>query len=61
MPEWLKTKYEALWVRFAARILMGRNLKRCTVVSRRDNNDMWYMAEKLQSVAKRMSTKYEGC
>lgn len=59
MRDWINRHYEAWLVCIAARILMGRNLKRCKVVSRRDNNDMWYMAEKLEQVAKRMRNKYE--
>jgi len=42
----------------AAGILIGRNVQRSPVVSRRDNNDMWSMAEKLEAIAKRISTKY---
>ncbi|QNR43488.1 hypothetical protein D5S12_20140 [Pseudomonas syringae] len=45
-------------IRIAARILMGRNVQRSAVVSRRDNNDMWYMAEKLESIADRISRQY---
>lgn len=29
-------------------------------MSRKDNNDMWYMAESLEQIAKRMRNKYEG-
>lgn len=43
----------------AARILQDRNVTRAMIVSRRDNNDMWYMAEKLQAIAKRMRDGYE--
>lgn len=39
---------------------MGRNVARCRVVSRRDNNDMWYMAEQLGSIANRIATGYKG-
>lgn len=56
----LSRKFEAALVRLAAWILMGRNVARCKVVSRRDNNDMWYMAERLESIARRMSTGYKG-
>jgi hypothetical protein len=45
-------------IRLAIAILIGRNVQRCRVVSRRDNNDMWYMAEKLDSIATRISKKY---
>ena len=54
----LRRKLEAWLVRLAASILMGRNVPRSGVVSRRDNNDMWYMAERLESIAKRISSNY---
>ncbi len=40
----LRRKVESGLIRLAAAILAGRNLQRSLVVSRRDNNDMWYMA-----------------
>lgn len=46
-------------IRLAARILMDRNVHRCKVVSRRDNNDMWSMAEKLEGIADRIDRKYK--
>ncbi|WP_183153045.1 hypothetical protein [Pseudomonas amygdali] len=55
---WLRRKLEAGMIRIAARILIGRNVQRSSVVSRRDNNDMWYMAEKLESIADRISRQY---
>jgi len=42
----------------AARILIDRNVQRAAVVSRRDNNDMWGMAEKLEAIAKHISKGY---
>ncbi|QGL59595.1 hypothetical protein POR16_10355 [Pseudomonas coronafaciens pv. oryzae str. 1_6] len=45
-------------IRIAACILMGRNVQRSTVVSRRDNNDMWYMAEQLEGIADRITHQY---
>lgn len=54
----LKARYEAGWIRFAARILLNRNVKRAAVVSRRDNNDMWYIAERLYAVANRIIDGY---
>jgi hypothetical protein len=56
----LRRKFEAALIRLAAKILMGRNVHRCRVVSRRDNNDMWYMAEKLEAIADRISNGYKG-
>ena len=55
---WLRRKLEAGMIRIAARILMGRNVQRSAVVSRRDNNDMYYMAEKLEGIADRISRQY---
>lgn len=54
----LRRKFEAAMIRLAIAILMGRNVQRSLVVSRRDNNDMWYMAEKLDAIATRISKKY---
>lgn len=56
----IRRKFEAALVRLAAWILMGRNATRCRVVSRRDNNDMQYMGERLESIAGRMSSGYKG-
>lgn len=54
----LRRKFEAALIRLAAKILMGRNVHRCQVVSRRDNNDMWSIAEKLEAVADRIERQY---
>lgn len=60
MKDWIRRHFEAWLVLVAAKILIGRNVQRCKVVSRKDNNDMWYMAEDLEQIAKRMRNKYEG-
>ena len=39
-------------------VITAPNVQRSAVVSRRDNNDMWAMAEKLEAIAKRISKKY---
>lgn len=54
----LRRKVEAWMIRLAAKILMDRNVQRSAVVSRRDNNDMWSMAEKLEAIADRIERKY---
>lgn len=54
----MRRHFEALLIQLVAWILIGRNVKRCKVVSRRDNNDMWYMAEKLESIADRIKNGY---
>lgn len=53
-----RRKLEAALIRLAVAILMGRNVTRSLVASRRDNNDMWYMAESLQDIAQRISKGY---
>lgn len=54
----LRRKFEAALICLAIAILMDRNVTRSLVVSRRDNNDMWYMAESLQDIAQRISKNY---
>ena len=54
----LRRKLEAALVRLAIAILMGRNVTRSLVVSRRDNNDMWHMAERLEDIADRIARGY---
>ena len=54
----LRRKIEAWLILLAAKILIDRNVQRSAVVSRRDNNDMWAMAEQLEAIAKRISKKY---
>ena len=58
MKRFIRRKAEAWMILLAAWILSGRNVHRSAVVSRRDNNDMWAMAEKLEAIAKRISTNY---
>ena len=60
MKAWIKRHYEAWHINRAAKILGGRNVTRCRVVSRRDNNDMSYMAEKLEGISKRMRDGYNN-
>lgn len=59
MRKWVRKHWEVLLIRIAKWVLMERNVSRCKVVSRRDNNDMWYMAEKLDSICDRMIDNYE--
>lgn len=59
MKNWIKKHWEVLLIRLAAWILIERNVARSPVVSRRDNNDMWYMAEKLEGICKRMMSEYK--
>lgn len=58
MKRFIRRKAEAWLILLAAKILIDRNVQRSSVVSRRDNNDMWAMAEKLEAISKRISTNY---
>ncbi|MEA1029469.1 hypothetical protein T3A99_12915 [Pseudomonas sp. N-137] len=58
MRRFVRRKAEAWLILLAAWILSGRNVHRAPVTSRRDNNDMWAMAEKLEAIAQRISTQY---
>jgi hypothetical protein len=54
----LRRRIEAALILLASRIIAGRNVQRSGVVSRRDNNDMGYMAEKLEGIADRIKRQY---
>ncbi|NMZ78445.1 hypothetical protein [Pseudomonas mandelii] len=58
MKKLLRRKVEAWLILLAAKILIDRNVQRAAVVSRRDNNDMWSMAEKLEAIAERINKNY---
>jgi hypothetical protein len=58
MKSYLHIRFEVLLLKIAKWILMGRNVGRSQHVSRRDNNDMWYMAESIGSIEVRMLNKY---
>lgn len=51
-------RLEAALVLLAAWLLAGRNVQRSGVVSRRDNNEMGCMAEKLEGIADRIKRQY---
>ena len=59
MAKWLRKRFEVGLIKIARKILIDRNVKRSAVVSRKDNNDMWYMAEKLEAIELRMLNNYE--
>lgn len=54
----LRVLLESWLIGVAIRILKGRNVPRSLVVSRRDNNEMWGMAESLEDIQKRIATGY---
>ena len=58
MKRLIPRTFEAWLILLAAKILIDRNVQRSAVVSRRDNNDMWGMAEQLEAIAKRISSNY---
>lgn len=58
MKRFFRRKFEARLIILAAKILIERNVQRAAVVSRRDNNDMWRMAEQLEAIARRISKNY---
>jgi hypothetical protein len=58
MKRFIRRKFEVCLILMAAKILIDRNVQRAAVVSRRDNNDMWGMAEQLEAIAKHISTNY---
>ena len=55
---WLRRSLESAIILLAACIIDGRNAQRSSVVSRRDNNDMRYMAEKLEGIADCIKRQY---
>jgi hypothetical protein len=59
MKRFIRRKFEAWLILLAAKILMDRNVQRSPVVSRRDNSDMWAMAEKLEPIVTRIRKKYQ--
>lgn len=54
----LRRRLKAALILLAAQIIAGRNVPRSGVVSRRDNNEMDYMAEKLEGIADRITRQY---
>ena len=54
----IRRRLEVALIILAAWLLTGRNVQRSGVVSRRDNNDMGYMAEKLEAIADRIKRQY---
>jgi hypothetical protein len=55
----IRRKIEASLILLAAKILEGRNVQRSSVVSRRDNNKMYGMAEELDGIAERINNNYQ--
>ncbi|WP_252091053.1 hypothetical protein [Pseudomonas sp. MWU13-3659] len=55
---WLRRQLESALILLAAWILGGRNVTRCGVVSRRDNNEMFEMDGDLRAIARRIRKQY---
>ncbi|MBT9236842.1 hypothetical protein KKQ11_13450 [Pseudomonas sp. MG-2] len=55
---WLRRQLESALILLAAWIIGGRNVTRSGVVSRRDNNDMYAIVEKLEDIAERIADGY---
>ncbi|MFP3926009.1 hypothetical protein [Pseudomonas sp. W5-36] len=54
----VRRRLEAALILLAAWLLAGRNVQRSGAVCRRDNDDMRYMAEKLEGIADRIKHQY---
>lgn len=59
MSSWIRKKYEIMWLRLAIYILRGRNVDRCRIISRRDNQGLWYASEHLDPVIDRINEGYK--
>jgi hypothetical protein len=59
MKDFIHRNFEAWLIIIAKNILRERNVQRSLVVSRKDNNKMWYMSEELEAIAKRMKSGYK--
>ena len=55
----MKKKFEIFLIRFASRILRSRNIERASFITRKDNNQIWYISDRLDSISKRMECSYD--
>lgn len=60
MKRYLHIRFEVLLLKIAKRILMERSVGRSAHISRRDNNDMWHMAERIGNIEARMLSEYNN-
>lgn len=51
--------FEIAMLKIAVSILIGRNVQRSAVISRRDNNDLSGMSERVEQIIKRMQNEYK--
>lgn len=50
--------FEIAMLKIAVSILIGRNVQRSAVISRRDNNQLWSFGEQVEQIAKRIKNEY---
>ena len=55
----LKKWYELILLNIAYQIIYKRNVQRSPFISRRDNNDLDYMCEKIEGIYSRMRSDYK--
>tara|TARA_R110000851_G_scaffold301958_1_gene458688 strand:- start:20 stop:205 length:186 start_codon:yes stop_codon:yes gene_type:complete len=60
MNNYLRKMIEVNFLRLAKYILTGRNVQRSAVISRRDNNDLSYAGEKIDSVIVNILCEYKN-
>jgi hypothetical protein len=56
----VRAQYEAFLLRIAKSIVLGRNVARSPVVTRRDNNEMFNMGFELGKIADRIASGYRN-
>lgn len=60
MKHKLRAVFEATLLRVARYIVYNRNVQRCRVISRRDNNELFEMGGEIKQIEKRILTGYEN-
>ena len=60
MKNYLRRMLEVSFLRLAKYILKGRNVNRSRVISRRDNNDLYYAGERIDAVISNILCNYEN-
>ena len=58
MKIWFRKNYELLWLKLASYILRGRNFERSAIISRRDNNELYGMNDKVEAIIERIKSDY---
>ena len=56
----IRSRYWEIFLLWVAMIILGnRNVSRSSYISRQDNNETWYMYEKLRGIINRMKSGYK--